>query len=268
MDTIEKAIGVLTGRTIAVLTGAGVSTDSGIPDYRGKGTKHTTPMSFAQYLESEENRRRYWAGSHLGWRRFISVEPNIGHRALAGLEKSGAVNGIVTQNVDGLHRRAGSSRVIELHGTMNNVLCLDCGQLFARESIARRLTDANPWLKVPENVALGPDGDVTPERLADFCVPNCPNCGGMLKPDVVFFGELVPRGRFHAAFDLLGHAEALLIAGSSLAVNSGIRLLDRAVRNDKPVVIINRGSTKGDQRATVRLEGGTSEALATLAERL
>lgn len=259
---------MLTGHTIAVLTGAGVSTDSGIPDYRGAGTKHTTPMSFAQFAESAQNRRRYWAGSHLGWRRFISVEPNLGHHALARLENAGTVNGIVTQNVDGLHRRAGSARVIELHGTMNNVLCLDCDQMFAREAIARRLADANPWLATPDNVALRPDGDADPDRLADFTVPPCSSCGGILKPDVVFFGELVPRGRFQAAFDIVRHAEALLIAGSSLAVNSGIRLLERAVRRDKPVVIVNRGTTKGDRRATVRLEGGTSEILTALAERL
>lgn len=268
MNTIEDARKVLTGRTIAVLTGAGISTDSGIPDYRGAGTKHTAPMSFAQFSGSEESRQRYWAGSHVGWRRFISATPNPGHQALARLERTGAVNGIVTQNVDGLHRRAGSARIIELHGTMNNVLCLTCGQMFARASIARRLTDANPWLTTSDNVALRPDGDAAPDRLTGFTVPPCTNCGGMLKPDVVFFGELVPRGRFQAAFETVRHADALLIAGSSLAVNSGIRLLERAVQRDKPVVIVNRGATKGDPRATVRLEGGTSEILTALAERL
>lgn len=268
MNTIDEATTVLSGRTIAVLTGAGISTDSGIPDYRGPESRHTTPMTFAQYLASDENRRRYWAGSHLGWRKFIDVEPNPGHRALAELENRGIVNGVVTQNVDGLHRRAGSSRVVELHGTMNTVLCLTCSQQFARESIARRLADANPWLTLPAEVDLRPDGDVSAEHLADFSITACSNCGGMLKPDVVFFGELVPRDRFRTAFEIVRHANALLIAGSSLTVNSGIRLLDRAVRRKLPVVIINRGETKGDSRATVRLEGGTSEILAALSQRL
>lgn len=268
VDTIDQALDVLRGRTIAVLTGAGVSTDSGIPDYRGAGTVRSTPMSFAQYLDSHENRKRYWAGSHLGWRRFAAAEPNTGHRALAKLEELGLVSGVITQNVDGLHRRAGSARVVELHGTMNDVLCLTCGQRFSRSAIARRLTTANPWLSLPGDIVLGPDGDVDTDLLTDFVVPACSQCGGMLKPDVVFFGELVPRSRFHAAIDIVRHAEAMLIAGSSLAVNSGIRLLNHAVRREMPVVIVNRGETKGDAWATVRLEGGTSETLEALADRL
>lgn len=267
MNTIDDALRLLAGRTIAVLTGAGVSTDSGIPDYRGAGTPRTTPMSFTQFLQSEENRKRYWAGSHQGWRRFTNAEPNPGHRALVKLENSGVVNGIVTQNVDGLHRRAGSARVIELHGTMNSVFCLDCGQFFAREAVAYRLSEANPWLSQPA-AQLRPDGDAEPVSLEGFSIPVCTNCAGMLKPDVVFFGELVPRNRFHVAFDVVQNADALLIAGSSLAVNSGIRLMDRAVRRDVPVVIINRGATKGDPRATVKLDGGTSEILEHLAEHL
>lgn len=258
----------LSGRTVAVLTGAGISTDSGIPDYRGDDAPRSAPMTFAQYLESDENRRRYWVGSHLGWRRFTDTVPNAGHRAIAELERRGIVTGTVTQNVDGLHHRAGSSRVVELHGTMSTVLCLRCSQRFARESIARRLMDANPQLELPANVELRPDGDVAADRLEGFTVPDCSNCGGLLKPDVMFFGELVPRTRFRAAFDVVLQADALLIAGSSLAVNSGIRLLDRAIRHDLPVVIVNRGATKGDPRATVRVEGGTSETLAALAERL
>ena len=268
MDRIDDAVTVLEGRTIAVLTGAGISTDSGIPDYRGEATVRRTPMSFQQFLDHEENRRRYWAGSHLGWRRFTEVVPNAGHRALAELERTGTVNGILTQNVDELHQRAGSARVVELHGAMSNVLCLQCGQVFARQAIATRLTEANPWLGLPDDVVLGPDGDVDTNRLADFVIPACANCGGMLKPDVVFFGELVPRRRFHAAIDVVRQAGALLIAGSSLAVNSGVRLLNHAVQKELPVVIINRGETKGDRWATVRLEGGTSELLGAIAERL
>ena len=259
---------MLAGRKVAVLTGAGVSTDSGIPDYRGSGTVRVMPMTFAQYLETRENRTRYWAGSHRGWRRFSAAAPNQGHRALAELERRGVVNGLVTQNVDGLHRRAGSARVVELHGSMNSVICLRCAQEFSREAIAQRLTDANPWLPLTSEAALNPDGDADTDHHEQLAIPDCPNCGGMLKPDVVFFGELVPRNRFRAAFDILECADALLIAGSSLAVNSGIRLLDRAIRRELPVVIINRGPTKGDNRATVRVEGGASQTLAELALRL
>lgn len=267
MDTFDDALRVLAGRTIAVITGAGISTDSGIPDYRGEGSPTASPMSFATFLKDEEHRKRYWAGSHQGWKRFADSVPNAGHSALATMERAGIVSGVVTQNVDGLHREAGSAKVIELHGTMNSVFCLSCGQFFAREAIAHRLSAANPWL-VQSSKALRPDGDSVPEHIDDFAVPACTNCRGMLKPNVVFFGELVPRDRFHAAFTMVEHAEALLIAGSSLAVNSGIRLLDRAVKRSMPVVIINRGPTKGDSRATVRLEGGTSELLAQLADRL
>ncbi len=265
---MADAVRVLRGRRIAVVTGAGVSTDSGIPDYRGEGTVRATPMPFSQYRDNDESRKRYWAGSHLGWRRFTEARPNAGHRALAQLESLGVINGIITQNVDGLHRKAGSARVIELHGTMSEFLCLRCSQQFARESIAQRLTEANPWLSLPDDVVLKPDGDVETDRFAGLCIPDCSNCGGMLKPDVVFFGELVPRQRFHAAFDIVREADALLIAGSSLEVNSGIRLLDRAIREGLPVVIVNRGPTKGDNRATVRLEGGASEILTQLAQQL
>jgi NAD-dependent SIR2 family protein deacetylase len=265
---LDAAVAALAGRRVAVLTGAGVSTDSGIPDYRGEGAPRRTPMSFQDFLLDEEHRKRYWAGSHLGWRRFTGAGPNAGHTALAALERAGIVNGILTQNVDGLHRRAGSERVVELHGAMNSVRCLRCGQSFAREDIADRLTAANPWLELPEDVVLRPDGDVAVERLSDFVVPECTNCGGMLKPDVVFFGELIPNDRFHAAADTVRRAGALLIAGSSLVVNSGIRLLDIASRRRIPVVIVNRGPTKGDARATVRLESGTTETLTALAERL
>lgn len=225
-------------------------------------------MSFAQFLESERNRRRYWAGSHLGWRRFGAAIPNQGHLALAHLERAGIITGVLTQNVDGLHRRAGSARVVELHGSMNSVVCLQCGQEFSREAIAQRLSEANPWLAEWSGAELNPDGDAEIEHLDSFTVPECSNCGGMLKPNVVFFGELVPRDRFSSALEVMRNADALLIAGSSLAVNSGIRLLSRAVQRELPIVIINRGPTKGDDRATVRVEGGTSAFLESLAQRL
>lgn len=259
---------MLAGRTVAVLTGAGVSTDSGIPDYRGAGSVPKTPMSFQRFLDSDDSRKRYWAGSHAGWRRFTSAEPNVGHRVLAELESLGIVNGIITQNVDGLHRRAGSVRVIELHGTMGTVWCRDCGQHFARAAIEKYIEKLNPLFDLDAPAIQNPDGDAETNHRADFMVPRCTNCGGMLKPDVVFFGELVPRQRFTFAFDLVRNAEALLVVGSSLAVNSGMRLLDRATRFGLPIVIFNRGETKGDRRATVRVEGGASELLAALSARL
>lgn len=264
----DQAVALLAGKTIAVLTGAGVSTDSGIPDYRGEGAPVRNPMTFDQFRSDRNSHQRYWAGSHRGWRRFAAAAPNPGHLALAELESAGIVSGVVTQNVDGLHRRAGSGRVIELHGTMDRVRCLSCGQVFARAAVAAELSKANPWLDTAQEFEARPDGDVEPGYSRELVVPECSNCGGTLKPDVVFFGELVPRDTFRAARSLVENTEALVVAGSSLAVNSGIRLLDRANRAGHPIVIINRGATKGDSRASIRLEAGTSETLAALAQRL
>jgi NAD-dependent SIR2 family protein deacetylase len=265
---IEAAVKALSGRTIAVLTGAGVSTDSGIPDYRGKGAPVRTPMTVTHFLSSEDARRRYWVGSHLGWRTFAAAMPNDGHRALAKLEDDGVASGIITQNVDGLHLRAGSRRVVELHGTMRRVFCLQCGQVFDRRDLAERVEAENPWLTVDEDVLLGPDGDVRPESVEGFRVPACSVCGGVLKPDVVFFGEYIPPAKFREAEQLLAQSDALVVAGSSLVVNSGIRLVERARRRRLPVVIVNRGATKVDARATVKIDAGASEVLTTLAEML
>jgi NAD-dependent SIR2 family protein deacetylase len=265
---VADAVAALAGRRIAVLTGAGVSTDSGIPDYRGKGAPVRTPMTVDQFLASDAARRRYWVGSHLGWRAFAAAEPNDGHRAIADLESRGAATGVITQNVDGLHVRAGSRRVVELHGTMRRVFCTHCGQVFDRRDLARRVEDDNPWIAVPENIALGPDGDVLPESTEGFRIPDCTVCAGMLKPDVVFFGEFIPAGKFREAEQLVQGSEALIIAGSSLVVNSGIRLLERARRRRLPVVIVNRGATRADSRATVKIDAGSSEVLRALAEAL
>ncbi len=267
-EAVSRAVSALAGRRIAVLTGAGVSTDSGIPDYRGNGAPVRTPMTVEQFRSSDDARRRYWVGSHLGWRAFASAEPNAGHRALADLEAAGVANGVITQNVDGLHVRAGSRRVVELHGTMRRVFCTHCGQVFDRRDLARRVEADNPWILVPENVALGPDGDVLPESTAGFVIPQCTVCGGMLKPDVVFFGEFIPAEKFREAEQLVHASEGLVIAGSSLAVNSGIRLLERARRRRLPVVIVNRGATRADARATVKIDAGTSEVLRMLADTL
>lgn len=268
MGLVDTAVGLLENRRIAVLTGAGVSTDSGIPDYRGAGAPVRNPMTFQNFLGDEAYRRRYWAGSHLGFTHFTGVEPNASHIALAEMEAAGLVNGVITQNVDGLHIRAGSNRVVDLHGSMNRVRCLRCGQSYARIDIATRIAADNPWIATPETVRLNPDGDVDVEQADTFVIPNCTICGGMLKPEVVFFGEFVPVEKFSEATALVKNAEALVIAGSSLVVNSGIRLLEQAVRRKLPVVIINRGITKGDGRAAVKIDAGTSETLTELQRRL
>ena len=261
---LGRAVDALAGRRIAVLTGAGVSTDSGIPDYRGKGAPTRTPMTAQQFLSSEDARRRYWVGSHLGWRTFAASAPNGGHEVLAALERAGIATGVVTQNVDGLHVRAGSRRVVELHGTMRRVFCTHCGQVFDRRDLAARVEADNPWITVPDSVRLGPDGDVLPESSDGFVIPTCSVCGGMLKPDVVFFGEFVPVEKFHEAEQLVRASDALLVAGSSLVVNSGVRLVERARRRKLPVVIVNRGHTRADAKATVKIDAGTTEVLQLL----
>jgi NAD-dependent SIR2 family protein deacetylase len=259
---VDSAAEILRGKRVAVLTGAGLSTDS------GKGAPPRSPMTFNQFLSDLDYRKRYWAGSQLGWRRFDAAQPNAGHRALASLELDGRVNGVITQNVDGLHLRAGSQRVVDLHGTMDRVRCLRCGQLYARTDISARLEELNPWLANPDSVQLGPDGDVEIDSVDQFQLADCSACGGVLKPDIVFFGEFIPREKFIEASALVQKAEALIIAGSSLVVNSGIRLLDHATRRRIPVIILNRGVTKGDGRAMIKIDAGASETLVGLRDRL
>jgi NAD-dependent SIR2 family protein deacetylase len=267
-EDLDAAVELLSGRSAAVLTGAGVSTDSGIPDYRGEGAAPRNPMTFQQFLSDHSYRQRYWAGSHLGWRTFDAARPNEGHRALADLERRGAVNGVITQNVDGLHQRAGSGKVVDLHGTLDRVRCLTCDQFFARASIAERISRANPWLEQPDVVTINPDGDAEVRGVERFEIPVCTVCGGMLKPDVVFFGEFIPAEKFREAEQLVHTSEGVIVAGSSLVVNSGIRLLERARRRRLPIVIVNRGATRADARATVKIDGGTSEVLRALADGL
>jgi NAD-dependent SIR2 family protein deacetylase len=265
---LDEAIGLLRGGRVVVLTGAGVSTDSGIPDYRGEGAPVRTPMTFQAFLSSERARKRYWAGSHLGWRSFGSARPNSGHLALAELEAHGVVSGVVTQNVDGLHRRAGSMHVVELHGGMDRVLCLTCGQHYARQAIADRLAELNPSIDLETAIRPAPDGDVEVDDVDALAIPACTVCGGILKPDVVFFGEFVPSDTFHAAAALVQGADTLLVAGSSLVVNSGVRLIELARRRRTPIVVVNRGITKGDSRAAVKIDAGTSETLTAMASAL
>jgi len=266
---IDESAALLRGHRIAVLTGAGISTDSGIPAYRGEGSRvRADPMTGQRYLADEAARRRYWIGGHLGWRAFASAEPNAAHLALAEMERDGVVSGVITQNVDGLHLRAGSSRVVEVHGTMRRVLCLHCGQVFDRRDIAAQIEELNPWITVPENIVLNPDGDVAPESSEGFIIPSCTVCGGMLKPDVVFFGEFVPTDRFRAAESLLRSSDALIVAGSSLVVNSGIRLIERARRRGIPLIIVNREPTRADPWARIVLHGGTGDIIPALQRQL
>lgn len=262
---LEQAVALLSSRVFTALTGAGISTDSGIPDYRGEGAPKNHPMSYREFLSSYERRQRYWFGSHLGWLAFASAIPNAGHTALARAEAAGMSRGVVTQNVDGLHHQAGSTRVVDLHGRLDRVRCIHCGQSYSRDAIAHQITDANPGVDIlVTDGVVKPDGDVAAEVAAGFVVPDCELCGGTLKPEVVFFGEFVPPQVFTRAEGLLADSDALLVAGSSLVVNTGMRLVERARKQKKPVIVINRGPTKADSVATVRIEGGTSEYLASI----
>jgi NAD-dependent SIR2 family protein deacetylase len=250
-----------------VLTGAGLSTDSGIPDYRGPGAPVRMPMTFQDFVASHTNQQRYWARAHLGWSRMGAAEPNAGHRSLARLESLGLVRFLITQNVDGLHERAGQRRMVALHGSVSEVICLDCGARTHRSVMQRHLTMSNPgWLEQHGPVAARPDGDVDLEETARFVVPGCAACGGRLKPHVVFFGENVPKERVERCYAAIDEADALLVAGSSLAVMSGLRFVRYAAKAGLPVVIVNRGETRGDDLATVKVEAGCSEWLTGLVE--
>jgi NAD-dependent SIR2 family protein deacetylase len=254
-------------RPLVVLTGAGLSTDSGIPDYRGPGSPARTPMTYQEFVSGPAARQRYWARSHLGWSRIGRAEPNAGHRALAALDPEL----LITQNVDGLHEAAGSRRLVALHGRIADVICLDCRKTSSRAQLQARLEAHNPgFTERHASVQVRPDGDVELDDTDSFVVPPCTDCGGVLKPDVVFFGENVPPPRVercYAAVDgLVSSGGTLLVAGSSLTVMSGFRFVRRAARAGVPVAIVNRGPTRGDDLATYKLEVGCSEFLSGLAE--
>lgn len=269
--TIRTLANLMRTRRTVVLSGAGVSTESGIPDYRGPDSprRERAPISYQEFVGDAEARRRYWARSSVGWPRFTAARPNAGHQALSKLEAAGYVSSVITQNVDGLHQAAGSTDVVELHGALDDVRCLRCGRRTDRTAYQRRLLQANPgW--PPEAATLAPDGDaVLPDEVTtSFRVPGCPRCGGTLKPDVVFFGESVPRVRVDAAWDRFDEAEMLLVVGSSLAVYSGLRFVHRAANEARPVSIINLGPTRGDAHARLRLQGRTGTILPRLAAML
>lgn len=259
------------GRLVTVLTGAGLSTDSGIPDYRGPGAPQRTPMTHQQFVSNPAFRRHYWARNHVGWRHVEDVSPNAGHRALVRLEAAGVVHGVITQNVDRLHTRAGSRSVIDLHGTYARVVCLDCGDVSTRAELALRLEALNPGFADVAAVAdaeIAPDADAVVASTEGFVVADCLVCGGMLKPDIVYFGENVPKARVADAYAMVDAAEVLLVAGSSLTVMSGLRFVRHASKTGRPVVIVNRGATRGDDFAAVKLDAGCSEVLTALADAL
>ena len=265
---VETTCAVLAERPLVVLTGAGLSTDSGIPDYRGPGSPARAPMTYQEFVSGAEAQRRYWARSHLGWTRMKGAAPNAGHRALARIDPTL----LITQNVDGLHEQAGSRRLVALHGRIAEVVCLSCRATSSRAALQERLSALNPGFAERYAAALTrPDGDVELDDTESFVTAGCADCGGVLKPDVVFFGENVPPPRVersYAAVDGLADAGgALLVVGSSLAVMSGFRFVRRAARAGTPVVIVNRGATRGDDLASYRLEQGCSEFLTALADR-
>ncbi len=271
MDAPEL-LALLTGRRLAVLTGAGISTDSGIPDYRGPDSPPANPMTIRQFISSRDYRRRYWARNHLGWRHMAATEPNAGHRALAELEQAGVVTGVITQNVDLLHTKAGSRNVINLHGTYAQVVCLKCRQTMTRAALAEMLEAANPgFTERAEKVgglAVAPDADAVVSDTESFTFIDCPACSGMLKPDIVYFGESVAKEVVDQAYSLIDESDALLVAGSSLTVFSGYRFVRHAAAKAMPIAIVNRGPTRGDDMAAVKLDAGCSPILALLAEEL
>jgi NAD-dependent SIR2 family protein deacetylase len=267
-----ELVALLYGRRVAVLTGAGMSTDSGIPDYRGPDSPPSNPMTINQFTSDPDFRQRYWARNHVGWRHMDETLPNAGHRALATLEQAAVVSGVITQNVDLLHTKAGSRAVVNLHGIYAQVICLDCGHTMSRAALADLLEAANPGFveraEALGGIAVAPDADAVVGDTTSFSIIDCPNCGGMLKPDVVYFGENVPKDRVEQAYSLVDEADALLVAGSSLTVFSGYRFVRHAAALGIPIAIINRGSTRGDDLATVKIDNGCSPMLALLADEL
>jgi NAD-dependent deacetylase sirtuin 4 len=278
-ESLAPLLDLLRGRRVVVLAGAGCSTESGIPDYRGPeaSLRPRKPMQYAEFVRSEAARTRYWARSTVGWLRVSSARPNAAHAALARLEAGGVVPGVITQNVDGLHHAAGSRRVVELHGSLAAVRCLECGEGVPRERFQGELLALNAgwaeWLDGQvrgDGVASAPDGDAELPAWAteSFRVPGCAACGGVMKPDVVFFGENVPKERVEEAWRLYGEGEVLLVAGSSLTVYSGRRFIYRAREEGVPVCVVNLGPTRADEGAAVKVEGRLGEVLPRLAEGL
>ena len=272
MLPIDALADLLHNCRATVLAGAGLSTDSGIPDYRGPTTRHIErrPVQYDDFVRDPEARQRYWARASRGWARLADARPNAGHLALGRLERAGLVAGTVTQNVDGLSQQAGARRIVELHGSLASVRCLGCEARWPREAVQAQVSARNPgWLAVrPAPGAAAPDGDVEVEAEASFRAPTCPACDGVLKPDVVFFGESVPKPRVEAARRLVSEGDVLLVVGSSLTVYSGYRFVRQAEADGTPIAIVTLGETRGHRHAAVALDAPLSEVLPALADRL
>jgi NAD-dependent SIR2 family protein deacetylase len=269
LETLHRA---MAQRRFLVLTGAGISTSSGIPDYRdSEGVRRgRAPMMYQEFLATTQARRRYWARAMLGWPKVRIAQPNAAHRALATLQQRQRISGLVTQNVDTLHDQAGSHDVIELHGSLHRVLCLDCQQRSPRDVIQQRMEHENPYLAGVDAVQA-PDGDtlLDPAFEARFCIPHCPHCNGQrLKPDVVFFGENVAQATAASAMVAVEQAEGLLVVGSSLMAYSAFRLCKAMVAQGKPVIAINLGKTRGDELLQIKIEASCERLLPLLVERL
>jgi len=250
-------------RRLFVLTGAGCSTASGIPDYRDdQGEwKRRPPVMIQAFRSNDAVYRRYWARAFAGWARFRAATPGAAHHALAAWERAGSLVRLVTQNVDGLHQRAGSRAVIDLHGRLDDVICLGCGLRTSRDAVQEAMSAANPGWSAASVAAPDGDADIDPGAIASFTPPSCVRCGGQVKPDVVFFGENVPGDRYAAAREGLAGADALLVAGSSLMVYSGFRFVRQAHEAGLPIAIVNRGRTRGDDLAGLKIEDDVGTVL-------
>jgi len=273
VSAYERVSSLLQGGEVAVLTGAGMSTPSGIPDYRGPdGRRRVQPMMYSEFLADLEGRRRYWARAFAGWERFSAAGPNVAHHAVARWQRAGALSGIITQNVDGLHQAAGARDVIELHGSLARVVCLDCSRAYPRPEVHGWLAEANPtFLVADRDSVVQPDGDVvlTAEQVRAFTVVPCPGCGcDRLKPDVVFFGGTVDKALVEASFALVERARSVLVLGSSLQVMSGYRFVRRAAALAKPVAVITRGSTRGSAETSVHVDALLEDVLPRLADQI
>ena len=271
-DALDALADLLTAGDAVVLSGAGLSTDSGIPDYRGAtgSLRRHTPMTYQTFTRDPRGRHRYWARSFVGWRQIRGARPNAGHRAVADLQAAGLVDAVITQNVDGLHQAGGARDVVELHGGLDRTVCLACGDLAGRAELDERLQVVNPTFG-PRVDEVNPDGDAElPDELLDgFVMVGCLACGGgPLKPDVVFFGETVPRDRVERCFALVEQAAGLVVLGSSLTVMSGYRFVLRAAKLGIPVAIVNVGPTRGDAKADIRVDAPLGLVLPELAQRL
>lgn len=272
MNPVDDLVRLCAGQRVFVLVGAGCSTESGIPDYRGPGTlqRARNPIQYRAFISDPAQRRRYWARSAVGWPAVGSAQPNPAHRALAGFEQLGLTPGIVTQNVDGLHQAAGSREIVELHGALREVICLRCGAIEPRAEMQRRIESLNGPIPdlARQMAALAPDGDAEIDPGSSFQVPDCRTCGGTLKPNVVFFGENVPRERVELCYRWLAESTAVLVVGSSLTVFSGYRFVKRAHERALPIGIVNLGPTRADALATLCIDGRAGTVLPSLLSQL